>query len=144
MNNRDLLIREIEIEEAVLGIRADGIVQVFLKDHMELDVELQTRWFEIYEILTGGVKSPFIFQTGVGTTVTKEARENAVLMEEQTPLGATAVVVSSMAHVLIANFYLKFNKPKVPYKVFKDYDSAIKWLQTLDCYQPQSTLSRTE
>lgn len=144
MNNRDLLVREIEIDEAVLGIREDGIVQVYLKDDMELDVDLQMRWLEIYHRLTGGVKSPFVFEAGMGTTVTREARDNAILIEDEAPMGATAVVVSSTAHMLIANFYMKFNKPKIPYKVFKDYKKAIDWLQIQECYQPQMTLNNME
>lgn len=144
MTNRELLIREIEIEEAILGIREDGIVQVYLKDNMELDVDLQMKWLKIYHELTRGIKQPFVFESGIGTTVTKEARDNAILIEDQAPMGGTAVVVSYTAQVLIANFYLKFNKPKIPYRVFNDYNAAIKWLKTLECYQPQSTLSKTE
>ncbi len=46
-------------------------------------------------------------------------------------LGATAVVVDTLAYKLIANFYLKFNKPKRPYKVFSKEEEAIKWLKTI-------------
>jgi hypothetical protein len=117
---------------------------VYLKDGTELNVELQMKMLEIYDELTGGVKSPFIFEANPSVTITKEARDNAISLEERSPMGSCAVVVNTTAHLLIANFYYKFNKPKVPYKVFKDFDKAIKWLETTSCYQPQSTLKSIE
>lgn len=135
MNSRRLLVREIEIDEAVLGMREDGILQVFLKDNMELDAELQLRWIEIYHELTGGVKVPFIFQGGIGSTVTREARDKAIEFEDRIPRLASAVVVTNTAHALIANFFLKFNKPSVPYRVFKDFDKAIEWLKKVEAVQ---------
>ena len=144
MTNRDYLLREIEIPEGVFGLRKDNILHVFLKDDTELNVELQWKMIHIYDDLTDKVKTPFIFEANPNVTVTKEARENAVKLEERSAMGSCAVVVKTTAHLLIANFYYKFNKPKIPYKVFKDFDKAIAWLKTTECYQPQMTLSKIE
>ena len=62
-------------------------------------------------------------------TVTREAKVNAVEMEHLFPGSATAVIANSLAYKLIANFYLKVMKPKTPFKVFNNKDSAIKWLK---------------
>lgn len=144
MNSRDQLVREIESDDAVYGLRADGILHVYMKDNLELDVPAQWRMMEVYDELTGGDKTPFIFEAGVGVTVTKEARDNAIKLEQRSPIGACAVIVSNTAYVLIANFYYKFNKPSIPYNVFKKFDKGIEWLKTTECYQPQRTLNKTE
>ncbi|MCB9187978.1 MAG: hypothetical protein H6599_01725 [Flavobacteriales bacterium] len=97
MNNRELLIREIETEDAIFGLRPDGIVHVFMKDDLELDVPAQWRMMEVYDELTQGNKTPFIFEAGVGVSVTKEARDNAIKLEHRSPMGACAVIVSNTA-----------------------------------------------
>jgi hypothetical protein len=39
-----------------------------------------------------------------------------------------AIVVNNMPTRMIANFFVKFNRPKTPTKVFNDYNKAIDWL----------------
>lgn len=41
---------------------------------------------------------------------------------------AEAFVVDSLSTRLVINFYLKFNKPNCPYKIFNNKPDAIKWL----------------
>jgi hypothetical protein len=43
---------------------------------------------------------------------------------------AEAFVVESLANRLIANFYIKFNRPKNPTQIFNSYDRALAWLRT--------------
>jgi hypothetical protein len=43
---------------------------------------------------------------------------------------ADAFMVNSTAMKLIANFYLRINKPERPTKMFTDEKEAIKWLKT--------------
>ncbi len=39
-----------------------------------------------------------------------------------------AIVVNNMPTRMIANFFVKFNRPKTPTKVFNDYNKAIDWV----------------
>lgn len=138
MNSRHLLVREIETDDAIFGIREDGILHVYMKDDLELDIDAQWRMMKVYDELTGGIKTPFIFEAGNGVMVTKEARDNAIKLEQRSPMGSCAVIVSNTAYVLIANFYYKFNKPTIPYNVFKNFDQGIEWLKTTSCYNPEN------
>jgi len=40
-----------------------------------------------------------------------------------------AVVINNFAQKMIANFYLKFNKPKKPTKIFNSSEKALEWIQ---------------
>ena len=42
---------------------------------------------------------------------------------------ADAFVIKSMAQKILANFYIKINKPERPTKFFNDKDDAINWLK---------------
>lgn len=123
------VIKELDLPEANIALKSDGIVYVLLKDNITLDVELQTRMLEAYCIVTDKTLIPFIFEAGEGIIVTKEARDNAILIEDISPCKAMAIVVNNIAYAMIGNFYLKFNKPKRPYKVFKSREEGLKWLE---------------
>jgi hypothetical protein len=89
------------------------------------------RLLDYYREITNNTLMPFLFLVGENVSITKEARDNAVKIEDQSMLAASAVVVDSLPYKLIANFYLKFNKPKRPYKVFSKQEEAINWLLSL-------------
>lgn len=74
--------------------------------------------------------APFIFTAEGFIKLTKEAQKNAKLMEDETPVGASALIVKNTAQKLMADFYYKISPPKRPLKVFKDFDKGIEWLKT--------------
>ena len=42
---------------------------------------------------------------------------------------ADAFVIKSMAQRILANFYIKINKPERPTKFFNDKDEAVNWIK---------------
>ncbi|MDI1353515.1 MAG: hypothetical protein PSX36_01265 [bacterium] len=130
MASQTTLIKEIRIPEGFIQLRSNGIVYVKLFENTILDVPLQLRMLACYQEITERKLTPFLFEGEGGVTVTKEARDNAVHLEDISPCKAMAVVVTTIAIAIIANFYFKFNKPKRPYKVFKNQQDAVTWLLT--------------
>lgn len=126
------VLKQVDIPEATVTLRTDNIIIVRYKQNVMLDLELQLRMRRIYHDLCQGKKLNFIFSADLGFSVTKEARENSELLAESSPIKAYAIIVTNIAYRLIANFYYKINKPKVPYKLFGTQDEAIHWLYTLD------------
>ena len=97
-----------------------------------MDVDLQLRMREIYRNLANNRKMNFIFMADDGFSLTKEARDNSEIIASTSPIKAYAIIVNNLAYRIIANFYYKINKPKVPYKSFPSVKEAIHWLYTLD------------
>lgn len=124
------IIKEIEIPEAFIMLRSDGIIHVDYKKDTTLDVDLQVSMRKIYDELTLGIKTHFIFSAAEGFILTKEARENSSIIDATSPIAAYGIIANNLAYKLIANFYLKVNKPKVPYKLFTTVEEAVKWLHT--------------
>lgn len=118
-----------EIDEAIIEERADGLMHVHIKQGTEITPELQGRLYDIYNEMCGNTHKPFLFTADEFVTITKEARDNAIIMEAMFPGSASAIVAPSVAYKLVANFYLLVNKPKTPYRVFNDEDAAIAWLK---------------
>lgn len=128
MNQKERIIKKHETNDYIIGLRDDGIVHVLYKDGSELDVKMQLEMLEVYKQVCHNKLTPFIFEAEEYVTITKEARDNATSLEDESPLSMSAIIVKNLAHKLIADFYLKFNKPKRPYKVFKNFQEGIDWL----------------
>ena len=124
-------LKQIDTPEVLITLRKDGIVHAYYKKNVILDLELQMRMLEKFNEITGKKKSLFIFEPDEGVSITKEARDNAILIEDQTPVLATAVIANNLAYRMIANFYIKVQKPKSKYKVVENVEEAVKWLHSL-------------
>ncbi len=61
--------------------------------------------------------------------VTEQARDYGSSEEGLRYSAAEAFVIKSLAHKLLANFYLKVNKPSVPTKFFGKKKDAENWLK---------------
>lgn len=131
MLEKERLVKIIETERAIVGLRDDGIYHVYYKPNTEITVELQAEMHEVFKEITSGKPGYFIFEAGEYVSVTSEARVNAVKTEDDSFTCATVVYVNSLAYKLIAEFYYKFNKPKQPYKVASDFNKGILWLLNL-------------
>ena len=121
----------IEHEKVTVSKRSDLIIHVAFKPNTEITVEFQDELVAMYNQLTGGEKSLFIFEGGEFVSITKDARENAITIEDNTPTRASAIVVRNLAQKIVADFYYKINKPKQPFKVFWSFEKGIIWLQSL-------------
>ena len=124
-------IRQIKFPEATLSLREDGIVHVFYHDDTVLDIPLQLKMAEAFNEIADGKPSLFIFEAGENVQITKEARNNALKLEDSTPILASAVIAHNLAYRMIANFFLKVQKPKGKYYVVANIDEAVKWLKSL-------------
>ncbi len=126
------IVKQIVLPEASLSLREDGIVMVFYKNNILLDVPLQLRMADAFNEIADGKKSLFIFEAGENVIVTKEARDNALKLEDSTPILASAVVANNLAYRIIANFFIKVQRPKGKYKVVANREEALLWLKSLE------------
>lgn len=125
------IINQFEIPEASVKMRSDGIVHVFYKENVTLDVELQMSMLESFSQLTNNEKAYFIFEADEGFALTKEAQLNATLLEERSPVKASAIIVKNLASRIVANFFIKVSKPTLKYKLFSNINDAADWLKSL-------------
>jgi hypothetical protein len=115
----------------VITIYSNGVGQMHLKDGITLDVPEQMEHMQALNRITNNIPTPFIVTAGKQVTITKEARDNAIIIEKDAALCATAVIVQNLAYRLIADFYLKVQRPINPYRVFTDKqkEEAMKWCE---------------
>ncbi len=131
-NNKSLhIIKELDYPDVNLQLKSNDIVYVLFKENCTLDIPLQLRLLDYYIDITERKLMRFIFLAADNVSVTKEARDNAILIEDQSMVGASALIINNLAYKIIANFYMKVNKPKRPLKAFGNEEDAIEWLKKL-------------
>lgn len=108
----------------------DGIIHVAYNDGAEIGIEAQRELHLAFLRITNGIKHPFLFYTRGSFWMSKDAREYERKIESQQPFLAVACVAQDLGTRLLADFYGKFYKPEIPYKVFSSETEALKWLQS--------------
>jgi hypothetical protein len=113
----------------------EGIVHVVYDDGAEVGRELKREMHEAYLKITGGEKMPFLFANKGAFWIAKDARDYARKIEPLQPFKAVAYWAPDLAVRLMAEFYGKFYKPEIPYKVFYTEEESREWLKQ---FQDQS------
>lgn len=121
-------INYIKLGHSTVFLREDGIIEVKFKDDVILGLEDCEELLCHYGKLTAR-KVPILHLIGKYMNVTKEAREFSASEEGLKYSSAEAFVFDSLLHQIIANYYLKVNKPSVPTKFFKTKKEAEIWLK---------------
>lgn len=135
LNQSERHIETLEYDKFVVAKRDDGIYHVYIKDRTVVDLELQAEMLQVYKKITQNKDGLFIFEAGHMCNVTKQARDNAVLIEYEAPICATVVYVQNLVYKMIANFFNRINKPKQPYLVVTNFNEGLKWLKSLEPHQ---------
>jgi len=69
-----------------------------------------------------------LIEFGHGSFIEKEAREYSATKEANTYTHGAAILVNNLAQQLIGDYYLRFNHPKYPTKVFYKKEKAMAWM----------------
>lgn len=69
---------------------------------------------------------------GLDIAFTPESREYFAASDAHGSVRASqAIILSGLAHKIVANFYLKFNKPACPARIFYNPEDAFSWTDKL-------------
>ncbi|MCA6363975.1 MAG: STAS/SEC14 domain-containing protein [Bacteroidetes bacterium] len=107
----------------------DGISWAVLAENALIEVEDAIQLTELAR-QTYKPEQPFllILDARQITGMSNEARNYGVNNSFSSMLKAMAIVVDSPATRILANFYMKFNRPRIPTRIFSDTETARAWL----------------
>jgi hypothetical protein len=110
-------------------LRDDGIIEIKWDPSLEIiEVMHLTKMQETVKELGEGKRMPLLFQPHDFLTVSKDGSLYATSDEGVKYTLAIAVLIDNLAKRLLLNFFLNFNKPKVPTKGFSNKEDALRWL----------------
>ena len=111
-------------------MREDGIAVVDTIDKIIFSEKEVAEIIETLGILTDGKKVPVLSLFKPENTADKQARNYMVSEMASLYSLADGMVIHNLPQKIIANFYLKMNKPSKPTRFFSDEEEALKWLKT--------------
>jgi hypothetical protein len=118
----------IEMFHSDMFLRDDGIIQVNVKNH---NYSLQN----LKDInraqgkICNGKRRPLLVLGAPFANVDADAREFMASEQSTQYSSAEAFVINSLGQKILANFYLKVNKPGVPTRFFTEQVQAEEWLR---------------
>ena len=108
----------------------EGILWLMPIESGEIDLEEAKACFKIYKSMGCDKKKVLqLMDMRNSVTISKDARDFAA-KEGNNYFIASAIVSNTLAVRIMVNFFNKFYKPEVPFKLFGDIESALKWLRT--------------
>lgn len=135
LKNQDI-VQTISFPSMIIRLDRQDIIHIRYLEGQIIDVKEKIQEKHALKAMTKGVKHAILISFESYVTVTKEAKEYSILVELEQPFLALAILVENLAYQLMADFYFKFYKPKVAYKVFKSEDKAIEWLKEMQKNPP--------
>jgi hypothetical protein len=116
-----------KIKESISVELVNGIlIGTFKCEYVDLElakaaVENRIKYFGKHDY-------PMIVILGCVKHITKEAREFLASKEGCQKVKRCAIVISSEVTKIIANFFIRINKPQVPTTIFTSEEKARQWL----------------
>ena len=124
------VLKQIELRASTLSLRSDGIMHIDIKPVDEFTREDVLEAVEALQKIGNGQQFVNLITFKNFITVDKETRKLAAAEITGKYTKARALVVNSTALKLVVNFFIAFNKPKKPTRMFDSEDKAVVWLKT--------------
>lgn len=121
-----------ELRISRLCLRSDGILRIDIKEEEQFSVEDAKEVVEAAGRIGNGRRFKNLIVLGNFTVPDNEARQFAASEEGSRYKIADAFVIQSLPQRIVGNFYLKFNKPVRPAKLFKTVEEAEDWLSSIN------------
>lgn len=133
----DSEVREFTHPYFKLTLREDGVLIMTTADNAYFTIKEAKEYVVAMNQITNGIPRLVLKIPGNHASIDTETRKFMATHEALHFSIAEAVIVRSLAQRLIGNFYLKFDKPLVPVKLFDQIDSAEKWLKEFEVRNPK-------
>ncbi|HEY6160521.1 MAG TPA: hypothetical protein VI112_04840 [Bacteroidia bacterium] len=121
--------QSIDLGFCSVTLRPDGIIHTHFFSAMKIELEHVMKINEACGELTRGAKVP-MFIDGDEQTIPSESAMRYVSQKNSNPYAlAEAYILKSLAQKLIADLYLRFNRPGRPTRMFTKEGEALQWLR---------------
>ncbi len=107
----------------------DGIMHLRLKEGADFNLETTKEQFAAQDELTGADNYAVLVDATHHVSMSKEAREFMAAYVNPRRKATALLTRYNLATLILANFYMKFNQPKTPTKLFNHEEEAVNWLK---------------
>jgi len=112
---------------ATIFMDEHNVLYMIMLEGVRLDLEDAVDNALVIKNLSEGTKVLKLIDARVSFSMDRKAREFVKSVDLKQTI-ARAVVKGSTISILLLKFFTGISKPKIPTKIFSDYDEAYKWL----------------
>lgn len=123
------IVSQIKNKFSTVSLRSDGIIEVYLVPEKDFTIENAREISAAIFQLGNGKKFPLMIVAGEYTAPTPETRNFVADERSNKYILAEAYVIKTLSQKIIGNFYLEYNKPARPTKLFDSKEKAASWLK---------------
>ncbi|CAG5076285.1 DUF7793 family protein [Parvicella tangerina] len=123
-------LSSVDLRSARIELRPDGVLHIDIKLDQVFEIEDSIAIIEARTKLVNGKRTPIVYTCTEFVIPSKEVREFVASEKRSELVIADAFVVNSLPQKLVANLFIKINKPVRPTKVFSNFDEACEWAKT--------------
>ena len=125
------MLKTVEIEKAYIKKINDKIICLEFKNGVDFELEDAIETDKIYYELCDGKPFCSLIDARVYGSISSEARDFFAHDDLVKDIRiAEAFVITNLGIRMLAKFYITFNKPNNPIKIYNKYDDAYKWLES--------------
>lgn len=127
-NNEVGIRKRADLDKIHAVWREDNILHYYIKEDTFITMEDVEDILDV--VLSWGQNNQYLhlFEIGINATIDTDVREWAASDKQNSHTIADAIIVRNMAQRIVGNFYMKFNRPVKPTKLFTSVKPAINWL----------------
>lgn len=114
-------------QSAKISLREDGIIQVVTLPGVKSDLEDAKENVAVIAKFAAGKRRPVLIDMRTSQGIDRETRAYYSSAEGVKSDTALALLVESLVTQVMANFFIGFNKPPVPTRLFTS--EAVAWLK---------------
>jgi hypothetical protein len=113
-----------------LELRSDGILHSHTSSNLDFNIASLKKFNVVMGEMVNHQKVPLLITLDEFAIPPLETRVFWAKKDSCPYASADAYVATNFGHKLIGNFYLRFNKPGRPTKIFATKEEAVFWLKT--------------
>ena len=121
--------KTIETPGEIVWLDEAGILHTHIKPNIKIELHHAKLGVEAMQNVSGGKIRPVLVDVRHSRGTTPEARAYYAGEGGATVTKACAMLIGSPLSRMIGNFFLGFNKPRFPFRLFNDEQKAIYWLK---------------
>lgn len=126
-----IVLESVETEKFTISWLDGNVLEIVIKEKAYLDVddikEIQIHKTKLTQNKTHGI----LFITPQFGNISKEGRAYSASPAASINCIAKAVIAPNLGMKILANFFITFDRPCVPHKVFRTETEALIWLSGL-------------
>jgi hypothetical protein len=122
-----ILVSESENDSIIYRLYENNIFHVIVKEGEKVTMEMVNEGYAFLENYGSG-RFYNIYEFKSFADVDPDVREWSSSEIDVKYTVVDAIVINSIGQKILADFYLKINKPKQPTKIFTSIDKAIEWV----------------